>query len=104
MNNIVKFPSSAEQAWKELSAQISKNLTSSGYSGSFLDRVLERMRLAFDEFQFNYAINVDNMTESQSHIIEQIQAFEQALKAHNTQLIVSRLNLEIRLAVAEGYK
>jgi len=101
MDNILKFPSKDIRDWEKIKTIIKESLEHANATKYVTETVLERMKDVFDEFQFNYQISFKCPLEYQEELNSNLAAFMKELHAHTSELLFSRLILEIKLANLE---
>lgn len=103
MANIIEFPTKAVQDWAVVERTLRHIMGDAGASNVLIDIVVERMKVAFDEHKFDYHLSLNLPQEYADDVGSQIEGFIKALQQHTTELLLSRLKIEIELAKYHGY-
>jgi hypothetical protein len=100
--NIFEFPTKSIRDWINIKATLQEVLNEAGASQQFSEYVCSRMKVAFDEHQFEYPISIGLPEEYAASVSESIAQFQAALQNHTSELLVKRLIVEIELAKEKG--
>jgi hypothetical protein len=104
MSNIIGFPTKSVRDWQIIRSTLIDLLSQSSVSEEFVTVILERMKIAYDEHEFNFDILLNLPDKYNEQVTEKLGIFSKALQQRTNELLVSRLILEIKLAKYEGYK
>lgn len=103
MSNIIEFPTKSVQDWNTIEKTLRDILNKSDASSDFTKVILERMELAYKEHEFDYQMSFNLPPEYVEQVNEQLTAYTKALQKRTTDLLFSRLKIEIELAKSQGY-
>jgi len=104
MSNIIKFPPKSVRDWASIERGLIDIIIEAGASQTVKERILKRMKFAFDsmqtEFTFNIPLSESTLNKNLSNDIES-QLIEQ-IRKYTAQIFIDRLKLEIELCQAMG--
>lgn len=102
MNNIVKFPTNEVREWSTIEKIMCNILDEAGASSNFKDVLVGRMKLAYRELYFSYDLSLDVCETDRERVIDSLTHFRDAFQKYASDLLLSRLMIEIELAKAQG--
>ncbi|WP_438863558.1 hypothetical protein [Neptunicella sp.] len=103
MSNIIEFPTKSVRDWISIENTVRSLLNQSNASDKLTEVVVDRMKGALEEHQFEYSLSLNVKEEPVEKVNHKIADFAKALQDHSNNLLLSRLFLEVRLAQAEGH-
>lgn len=102
MSKIIEFPAKSVREWASTEAALSRTLDETPASEDFKKNIIIKMKSAYDEHNFSYQLSFSVPEESAYEISNSFTGFNEALQKHNFALLMSRLKLELELAIAKG--
>ena len=102
MSKIIDFPTNAVREWASIEKTLRGILDNIHASDEFKDTIVSRMKDAYQEHQFSYPLSFAVPEGNENEILESLNGYRNALQEHTSNLLISRLKLEIELAIAQG--
>jgi len=104
MSNILEFPTKSVSEWNGFDESIKGALIEAGYSIGFIKVIIERMQVVYKEHDFNYNFSFSLPEMYSEQITNNLREFSKANQERTSQLILSRVKLEVELAKLQGFK
>jgi hypothetical protein len=102
MSRIIEFPTSSVRDWQSTERTLRDILDGTPASEEFKSEIIAKMKIAYDEHEFDYQLSFSVPEASANEISRSLSKFNAALQKHNSDLLISRLKLELELAIAKG--
>lgn len=102
MSKIIEFPTKSVREWASTESTLRGILDNTPASEEFKSEIVARMKAAYEEHKFSYPLSFSVSERSANEISNAFSEFNAALQKHNSELLISRLKLELELAIAKG--
>lgn len=102
MSNIVDFPTKSVQSWTGVEKIIRDILNQSKASHALSNIVIERMKVAYKEHEFDYSLSFNFPSDAAEIFIEKKNYFLKYLQERMNKLLISRIMIEVNPARAQG--
>jgi hypothetical protein len=93
MSNIIGFPTKSVRDWQIIRSNLIDLLSQTSVSEKFVTVILERMKIAYDEHDFNFDISLNLPDEYYEQVTEKFSIFSKALQQRTNEILLSRVNL-----------
>ena len=102
MSKIIEFPTKSVREWASTESTLRDILDNTPASEEFKSEIIAKMKVAYEEHEFTHQLSFSVPEGSASEISHALSEFNAALQKHNSGLLISRLKLELELAIAKG--